>query len=197
MTGMTDMQPKPLTDTEEKIVAAAIGCFVRFGARKTSMNDIAAEAGVSRQTLYDLFGGKDELIRASIRTITDRNLAMVRTRLAECTTLSEKLDVYFAETVIKSFEMLQTAGDAEDLITGHNEAGKDEIARSHHRHELLIKELFEPYDEAFESKGLSVPQQAHFFVTVVMGLKYGAQNREDLDNLLAALKANFLAGVDE
>lgn len=196
MVGMTDMTVKPLTETEEKSIAAAIRCFVRFGARKTSMNDIAAEAGVSRQTLYDLFGGKDEMIRASIRTITDQNLALVRQRLAECNTLSEKLDVYFEETVIKSFELLQTARDAEDLITGHNAAGKDEIERSHKRHEALVQGLLEPYSKSVEQRGLTVSQQAHFVVTVIMGLKYGAKSREDLDILLMALKANCLSEIN-
>lgn len=190
---MTEAQSKPLNETEEKIVGAAIRCFVRFGARKTAMADIAAEAGVSRQTLYDLFGGKDDLIRASIRVITDRNLAAVRGRLDACETLSEKLDAYFAETVVKSFELLQTAGDAEDLVSGHNEAGRDEIARSHQRHEVLVRELLMPHEKALGANGLTVEQQAHLFVTTVMALKYGASSRNDLDQLLAALLSNVLA----
>lgn len=190
---MTATQSKPLNETEEKIVGAAIRCFVRFGARKTAMADIAAEAGVSRQTLYDLFGGKDDLIRASIRVITDRNLAAVRGRLDACETLSEKLDAYFAETVIKSFELLQTAGDAEDLVSGHNAAGRDEIARSHQRHEVLVRELLMPHEKALGENGLTIAQQAHLFVTTVMALKYGASSRDDLDQLLAALLSNMLA----
>ena len=59
-----------MTETEEKILEAAIRTFLRYGARKPAMNDIAKAAGVSRQTLYDLFGGKEELIRASTRSIS-------------------------------------------------------------------------------------------------------------------------------
>lgn len=190
---MTENHAKPLTETEERIIDAAILTFVRYGARKTSMADIAEAAGVSRQTLYDSFEGKDGLIRASIRTVTNRNLSRVRERLEDGGSLADQLDVYFAETIVKSFELLQTAGDAEDLITGHNEAGKDEIARSHERHEALVIELLLPYAKNLAEKGLTVGQQAHFFVTVVMGLKYGAKSREDLDDLLGTLKANCLA----
>ncbi|MEM9631498.1 MAG: TetR/AcrR family transcriptional regulator [Pseudomonadota bacterium] len=189
---MTETQSKSLNETEEKIVQAAIRCFVRFGARKTAMADIAAEAGVSRQTLYDLFGGKDDLIRASIRTITDRNLATARDRLHGCKTLAEELDAYFAETVVKSFELLQTAGDAEDLVSGHNEAGREEIARSHLRHEELVREILNPHEAALSAKGLSVRHQAHLIVTVIMALKYSAADRADLDDLLASFKASIL-----
>ena len=54
---MTNLKPDTPTETEARIVAAAIQCFVRYGARKTSMADIATAAGVSRQTLYDSFDG--------------------------------------------------------------------------------------------------------------------------------------------
>ncbi|TCL08585.1 TetR family transcriptional regulator [Shimia isoporae] len=178
--------------TEAKIIAAATRCFVRYGARKTSMNDIAREAGLSRQTIYDLLGGKDDLICACIRTITDQNLSDVRARLEKSTSLAESLEIYFAETIVKSFELLQTSGDAEDLISGHNDAGKEEIARSHLKHESLVTELLSPYTESLRSLNLTPAEQAHFLVTVVMGLKYGAKSRNDLDALLDALKRNIL-----
>ncbi|MEM9592243.1 MAG: TetR/AcrR family transcriptional regulator [Pseudomonadota bacterium] len=188
---------KTPTETEQTIIAAAIRCFVRFGARKTSMNDIAESAGVSRQTLYDLFGGKDELIRSSIRSLTEANLRAVRDRLSECTSLSEKLDAYFEETVIKSFELLQTAGDPEDLISGHNEAGRDEIARSHRLHEELVEQLLVPYAEALTENGQSASPFARFIVTVIMGLKYGATDRADLEALLGSLKNSVLVSTDQ
>ena len=181
-----------MTETEEKILDAAIRMFLRYGARKASMNDIARAAGVSRQTLYDAFGGKDGLIRASIRIVTDRNLAKVSARLEGVTDLSAQLDVYFQETILPSYELLQTAGDMEDLISGHNEAGKDEIARSHTRHEALVAELLGPHQgEA------AAARQAHFIVTVAMGFKYGAKSREDLEDLLKTLKQNTLCQLTE
>jgi len=193
---MTKHTPIPLTETEEKIIDAATRCFVRFGARKTSMNDIASDAGVSRQTIYDLFGGKDELICAAIRKITDHNLAEVRRLAGAHETLGEKLNVYFAQTIVKSFEMIATAGDPEDLITGHNKAGKAEIARSHARHEELVAEFLTPYENALKTAGLTAMSQAHFLVTVAMGFKYGAADRTDLDQLLRDLKINCLALLD-
>lgn len=177
-----------MSETELKIVEAAIRTFVRYGARKTAMGDIAKEANVSRQTLYDVFGNKDELIIASIRYITDQNLTAVNERLDEAVSLEEQLDIYFAETIVKSFELLQTSGDAEDLISGHNEAGRDEIARSHVRHEKLIAGLLAPYKSEIEATGQSHTQLAHFFVTAAMSFKYGAKNRRDLNRLLDSLR---------
>ncbi len=182
-----------MTATKQKIIDAAIRTFVRYGARKTAMADIASEAGVSRQTLYDTFGGKSELIVASIRRITDNNLQAVRDNLVGRTSLSTQLDAYFEGTVIKSFELLQTSGDAEDLVSGHNQAGRKEIERSHDKHHALVAELLRPHSRALAASSLTPDQLAHFVVTVVMGLKYSAKSRDDLDALLVTLKAAVLA----
>jgi AcrR family transcriptional regulator len=53
------------TDAEARILDAAKTCCERWGIDKVTVDDIAAEAGVSRATLYRLFpGGKDVLFAA-------------------------------------------------------------------------------------------------------------------------------------
>ena len=178
---------KQATQTEMIIVDAAIKSFLRYGARKTSMNDIAAAADVSRQTLYDLFGSKDDLICASIRSITDKSLADIRSKADMADELADRLEVYFTENVIKSFEMMQVSDDPQDLVTGHNKAGKAEIENSRRKHEALLREWLAPNEEAIAIHGHSVESLAHFVVTVAMAFKYEAADREDLDGLLASL----------
>ena len=53
-----------------RILDAADVQFRRFGPRKTSMEEIAQKAGLSRATLYLHFSGKKELYQALLRTIT-------------------------------------------------------------------------------------------------------------------------------
>jgi len=52
--------------TLDRIVAAARRCFERVGVRATSMQDIAAEAGLSRQTVYETVSKRDRLIELVI-----------------------------------------------------------------------------------------------------------------------------------
>ena len=181
-----------MTETEEKILQAAIQTFVRYGAKKTTMGDIAEAADVSRQTVYASFDNKDGMIVASIRYVSEKNLAAVRTRLQACGTLEDKLDAYFAETVKKAFALIQTSSDAEDLMTGHNKAGKQAIRESHAKHETLVAEILGPYGSEIEASGQTVAGLAHYIVTVVMGLKYSAESEEDLDALLNSLKTSAL-----
>jgi len=47
--------------TQNKILSAAAEVIIRLGYDKTTMSDIAYEAGLSRRTIYLYFKGKDEL----------------------------------------------------------------------------------------------------------------------------------------
>lgn len=190
---MNSPVPTTFSETEARIIEAAIGVFVRYGAKKASMADIAEAAGVSRQTIYAAFGDKDGIIVACIRQISEESFATIRARLAGCATLSEQLGVYLEETVVKSFEMLLEAGDPEDLISGHNKAGKEAIKEAHSRQVSLVAELLEPYANAIVSTGQTTDQLAKFIVTVAMALKYGPENRGELDELLQTLLSGVIA----
>lgn len=48
--------------SDQDVIDAAIRCFLRYGASRTSMGDIAEEAGISRKTLYRMFEDRSELI---------------------------------------------------------------------------------------------------------------------------------------
>ncbi len=54
------------------IVRAATACFLEGGYLGTSVGEIAAQAGVSKQTVYEHFGGKEQLFgEIVVRTIDE------------------------------------------------------------------------------------------------------------------------------
>lgn len=63
---MIDEAGIPATRRAEQIVAAARRLFVRHGYRRASMDDIAAEAGVAKATLYLHFDGKEAIFRGML-----------------------------------------------------------------------------------------------------------------------------------
>lgn len=54
----------PQQTTDEKILYAAKRLFIRFGYDKTTLNDVAAEVGISKSTLYARWGKKETLFGA-------------------------------------------------------------------------------------------------------------------------------------
>lgn len=53
-------------DTSRRILDAAVECFTTSGIRRTTMDDIAATAGIGRATLYRRFAGRDDVVRAAV-----------------------------------------------------------------------------------------------------------------------------------
>jgi AcrR family transcriptional regulator len=56
-------------NTSERILHAALGCFLRQGVRKTNLAEVAFEAGVTRVTVYRCFGDKRGLVQAVCRQL--------------------------------------------------------------------------------------------------------------------------------
>lgn len=67
--------------TADLILDAAEDCFTTVGVRRTTVEDIAAAAGVSRITVYRRVGNRDEIVLAVLLRIVDRYLLRLRPRL--------------------------------------------------------------------------------------------------------------------
>ena len=79
---------------EERFVDAMLECISRWGVAKTTADDIARAAGVSRATLYRVFpGGKDVALEALLRHELARFFALVDGRLRTAETLEDMLVV--------------------------------------------------------------------------------------------------------
>jgi AcrR family transcriptional regulator len=59
---LQDIQDSSLVDRRSRILDAAERCFVRAGFHRTTMQDVAVEAGMSPGNLYRYFPSKDRIV---------------------------------------------------------------------------------------------------------------------------------------
>jgi TetR/AcrR family transcriptional repressor of mexJK operon len=81
MTPRDDPQPalKGRSALKRKsIIDAATRLFLRDGYRSTSMEQVAADAAVSKQTVYKHFADKEQLFRAIVLGVTANSEAIIR-----------------------------------------------------------------------------------------------------------------------
>ena len=80
-------------DTQHaRIVDAALACVAKWGAAKTSLDDVAKAAGVSRATVYRLFpGGKDAVLRTAVEVEAGRLFDHFEARLAAASDIEDLL----------------------------------------------------------------------------------------------------------
>lgn len=90
--------PKQAVRTADLIVTAASKLFYARGIRSVSIDDIAAQAGVTKRTLYYHFRSKDDLIAAYLNVRDAPTIAIVMGWMDAATgTLANKLDAVFAQ----------------------------------------------------------------------------------------------------
>ena len=71
MSNVRRLHTPPLyDDAKQNVIDAAIKCFKQYGPQRTSMADIAEEAGVSRKTLYRIFEDRPNLVEATLVQLT-------------------------------------------------------------------------------------------------------------------------------
>lgn len=73
----------PEAERRGEILLAAHRLFVRYGFKKTTMDDLAAEAGVGKGTIYYYFRSKKELLLGYADMCLHENNARVEEALAE------------------------------------------------------------------------------------------------------------------
>jgi AcrR family transcriptional regulator len=80
------------SSTRVRMVDAALACLARQGLAKTTVDDIAREAGFSRATLYRTFpGGKDAVVAAMVETEVARLFSSLAVVMGEATDLEDVL----------------------------------------------------------------------------------------------------------
>jgi AcrR family transcriptional regulator len=83
---------RPADGIDDRIRAAALRCVASRGLRKTTLDDVAGEAGCSRATIYRAFpGGKDVLMTSAAAAEIDRVLDGLGQVLDLQTTLADTL----------------------------------------------------------------------------------------------------------
>lgn len=182
---------RDLSDTETRILNAAIDVILKFGPRKTTMNDIAEAAGLTRQTVYASFGGKDAVLAEMVRFIGRRRLTQISVAWEYCPTLNEKLQAFARIVVLEDHD--EMAGeDPQELVSGYSDAGRaayDEICAGYA--DIWAEELA-PSAEALQRAGATAPRLARFIVSASLNLKRAEADKGRLHEQLSVLNAAVL-----
>lgn len=103
------MSPRPDVSEERRnqILEAAALVFARSGFSKARMDDIAAESGLSKGTLYWYFNSKDEIILAMLDRLFERELADLHTLQESGRTATECLLEYTEIAILDMTHLLQ------------------------------------------------------------------------------------------
>ena len=163
-----------------RIIAAATSVFARYGFKRTTMNDIAREAGVSRSTLYGLFSDKEELLQASMIQYFDDAISGINEHLDDSMSLDRQLDLVFEWVVVRGFKMTKQAPDAKDIVDGIHPVWTDALQEKYAEVIDLVVGLLKPYDKQIRAAGMNTRDLAQLLCAASGSLKKVAQNASHL-----------------
>jgi AcrR family transcriptional regulator len=83
--------PASTEDARERILAAAERCIDRHGIRKTTMDDVASEAGLTRPNVYRYFADRDDLLLELITRHARALLARARKSISRQGSLADQI----------------------------------------------------------------------------------------------------------
>ncbi|MBK0866912.1 TetR/AcrR family transcriptional regulator [Saccharopolyspora sp. HNM0986] len=92
----------PVEDTDEttaRLLDAAYEQFCRMGIRRSTMEDVARRAGVSRITVYRRFTTKDALVEHVVRREFRWYFDRFRTDIAQAATAADRVELGFASAL--------------------------------------------------------------------------------------------------
>jgi len=182
-------------EVRERILQATYDCVARWGLAKTSIEDAAREAGVSRATIYRYFpGGRDELIGAVVQWEFMRFFLRLYEEIHEADTLEEVMErgLVFAHNAIVEHEVLQR------ILVTEPETLLPHMTVSANSTHTLVAAFLSPYLIRHGMReGTELDRAADFLARMVLSY-ISSPARWDLNDpeqVARLVRAELLAGI--
>lgn len=175
---------------ENGALEAATAVFTRFGYAKTTMGDIAAEAGISRPALYLLFPDKQAIFARVIERMDQNKLKEIRDALRALDGFAAKLSHACTSWGLDGVELASVHPDSADLF----DLRFDAVRAAYSNFQALITELIR--DSVAGSTLPAKPEDiSRAIVHSLRGLREGATGVDDMRRLIAVQVAIVVAAL--
>lgn len=185
--------------TPQRILHAALTRFARYGFRRTSMEDIANEAAVSRAALYLQFRNKEEIFCSLAQQMHDEALNRAARALDADGSLADRVRAAIEGKSLEFVEITLTSPHGSELLDESNRLCGDLAAAAHRRFQTLLTRALRVAAAAGEidltAAGLSASQAAELLAHAAMGLKGPGVTVEGYRQRLAGLVRVVIAGL--
>ena len=129
----------------ELLLAAAKRCFLMHGYRRTSIDDVAQEAGVAKGTVYLYFKSKEEIFRAVSSAVIHKYLADAEQAAASPGTVEERL-AGALEAKVLTVHLLKSSAHGQELVDSSHTVSGDLFEASYAAFVKLLEQILKDAD---------------------------------------------------
>ena len=174
---MVNMQPNSVSARKNAILDSAIGVFGRYGYKKTTVDDLAKAAGLSKQGLYLHFKSKDEVFVASFKKYLDDALMSVEEALEDLNSpFADRLNLAFDKWFGRHLETFRP--ESLDIIQAGERIHHDSVEKYKNLFKAKIIKAVSTSVEFKNSKSIASPKDiAQVLFLCGMSWKDGLRTR--------------------
>lgn len=114
-----------IDDKRGVILKAALEVFITYGFRKTSMDDIARAAGMSRPALYQQFANKTDIFRALVQEVMTCKIDEAEKAFAEAGSFRDRLYTAIDRAILEMNRFVVQTPHGKELIGVSDELASD------------------------------------------------------------------------
>ena len=199
----TVSMPDPTDHKREAILAAAFTQFSRYGFRRTSMEGIARETGISRPSIYSYFENKEEIFRSLATSLHERTLGEAESALKGVPGRGVNLPVRIEAALLARLgpfhEVVTQSTHGSEIADENDQRCGDLVRASQERFQRMLARALKAAARSGEidlkSSGLTSAAAAELLHLGAAGLKRGAPDLATLEKRLHGFVQVFLAGL--
>jgi AcrR family transcriptional regulator len=179
----------------ELLLSAAKRCFLMHGYRRTSIDDVAQEAGVAKGTVYLYFKSKEEIFRAVSSAIIGKYLEDAERAAAAPGTVEERL-AGALEAKVVTVHLLKSSAHGQELVDSSHTVSGDLFEASYFAFVKVLEKILADAD-------LSMPASEAAWLVFRAAHSAGfspappAPDAEEVRRRLRALAGVLVRGLSE
>ncbi len=180
-----------------EILDAAQSVFGQYGYRRTSMDDIAREAGIAKGTIYLSFTGKEEVFRALGRRLAEQLLTGAETARQGLGTTTDRLVAMHTAWFGTYAELIRRSPHAAELLDAKHRLSADLVTDAASRYQGLVRDVLTEAAAARELdlERVTADTAAELLVASARGLRSGATYQRNLETLVRVMVAGLSVGA--
>ncbi|MCR5857055.1 TetR/AcrR family transcriptional regulator [Mesorhizobium sp. J428] len=181
---MNDSSASPDDLKRQRILERAAKVFLAYGIQRTTMDDIAKAAEMSRPALYLLFRNKIDIYQAIALSYFDASVAGARQVLAGDGPIDERLNLLLERSIFAMMEEFMRSPHGPEILDMKNQLAAEVLAGWKSTMASLVAEALDraARDSGVDlaARGYSAETLASLFWDAIEGMKARLQNLDEL-----------------
>jgi len=182
-----------------EILEAALRVFGQYGYRRTSVDDIAREAGIAKGTIYLSFASKEEVFQALAHHLSQQMLTSAEAASRQPGTTADKLAAMHVAWFGTYAETITRSPHAAELLDAKHRLSASLVADGARRYRRLVREVIAEADATgeldLEAVGLTAGTAAELLIAAARGLEPSPDSLAAYRRSLSTLARVMITGL--